>query len=274
VVDFLSVKSVKSVDSTRDSELMEVIPAIDIRDGRCVRLYQGDYGQETVYSEDPVEMAAHWVSLGATRLHLVDLDGAKAGAPANLSVVKGILSAVSVPVQLGGGIRTLETARAVASLGVDRVMLGTTAVETPDLVGKVCQKLGPESVVVSVDARDGYVAVKGWTQSSRTLAPDLIRRMADSGVRRFMYTDISRDGTLTEPNFAAIESLIRQTGVRLLAAGGISSVQHLLRLADIGVEGAVIGRALYTGDIDLSAALEAVKNTEERDWGIGTRGWG
>ena len=238
---------------------MEVIPVIDLRGGKCVRLYQGDFAQETVYSDSPVEVAARWVGLGATRIHVVDLDGAREGMPVNVDAVEEVVSSVSVPVQLGGGIRTVETARAALSLGVDRVIVGTAAVESPGAVRAMCDELGPETVVVSVDSRDGYVAVKGWTQASEVPASDLIKRMAEVGALRFMYTDIARDGTLTEPNFQAIEALLSQTGPRILAAGGISSVQHILRLAKLGVEGAVVGKALYTGDFDLSEALQALR---------------
>ena len=237
---------------------MEVIPAIDLRGGKCVQLYQGDYGRETVYGEDPVDTASQWVARGATRLHVVDLDGARDGAPAHLGVVRSIASSVSVPLQFGGGIRTLDTARAVLDAGVKRAMVGTSAVETPDLIGVLSSDLGAEALVVTVDARDGYVAVKGWTQSSRVQASELIGRMEDIGVRRFLYTDIACDGTLTEPNFHAIEDLVGGTSGRLLVAGGISSVAHLERLAGLGVEAAVVGTALYEGNIDLSEALDAV----------------
>lgn len=237
---------------------MEVIPAIDLRDGKCVRLYQGDYGQETVYSDNPVEMARHWVSLGATRLHVIDLDGAKAGIPANTSVVENIVTAVSTPVQLGGGIRTAQTARLMLALGVDRVLIGTAAIENPDIVRRLCDEFGAERVVITVDARDGYVAVKGWTADSQKSASALIEEMEGQGIGRFMYTDIGRDGTLTEPNFDAIESLLLETQLRMLAAGGIASVGHLVRLAELGVEGAIVGTAIYTGDIELRTALKAV----------------
>ena len=238
---------------------MEVIPAIDFRGAKCVRLYQGDYSRETVYSDDPIDVALQWVRLGATRLHVVDLDGARNGVPANLEAVGGVASSVSVPLQVGGGIRTVETARDVMSLGVDRVVIGTAAVERPEMVESFCRDLGSEAVAVSVDARHGYVATDGWTRNSQVLASDLIGQMADMGVHRFIYTDISRDGTLTEPNFDAIESLLRQNNARLIAAGGITSVQHLRRLAELGVEAAVVGKALYTGSIRLDEALDAVR---------------
>lgn len=238
---------------------MEVVPAIDLRGGKCVRLYQGDYEQETVYSDSPLDMAAHWVGLGATRLHVVDLDGARNGASANLPVVAEIASSVSVPLQLGGGIRTVDIARAVRSAGVDRVVVGTVSVENPDMIRDMCAQMGAAAVVVSLDARDGYVAVHGWRQSSPVQAGDMVKQMTNMGVQRFMYTDIARDGTLTEPNFDAIESLVAQTDARLMAAGGISSVEHLLRLADLGVEAAVVGKALYAGAIDLREALNVVR---------------
>ena len=237
---------------------MELIPAVDILDGRCVRLYQGDYSRETVYSADPVEVAAQWASLGVKRLHVIDLDGARAGAPANLDVVRRIVNAVPVPVQLGGGIRSADVAREVLALGVDRVMFGTVAIEEPKIVEAVCRTEGPSSVVVSVDARDGYVAVRGWTEGAGVLVSDLVRRMADGGVERVMHTDIARDGTLTEPNFEAIGALLREARVALLAAGGVSSLSHLLTLDEMGVEAAIVGRAAYTGDVDVGAALRAL----------------
>lgn len=233
-----------------------MIPAIDIRGGKCVRLYQGDYAQETVYSESPVDVASQWVSMGAARLHIVDLDGAKQGAPANLGVIQEIAVSANVPIQLGGGIRSLEVARAAISASVDRVMIGTAAVENPGLIESLCHDLGADHVVVSVDARDGIVALKGWTENSQVTASDLIKQMMKMGVRRFLYTDIARDGTLTAPNFQVIKALMEQSGLRLLAAGGISRVEHLVRLAGMGVEGAVIGKALYTGDINLAQAIE------------------
>ena len=238
---------------------MEVVPAIDLRGGRCVRLYQGDYARETVYSDAPAEVAARWIEAGASRLHVVDLDGAKAGAPVNLPAIESIADASTVPVQLGGGIRSVESARAALDLGVDRVLTGTAAVSDPDAVAAMCDALGPEAVVVSVDARDGLVALDGWTRSTRVRAADLMRRMAAQGVVRFLYTDIARDGTLSGPNYAAIEALQGEIDAGLIAAGGISSVEHLLRLQDIGVEAAVVGKALYTGDVSLPDAIRSLQ---------------
>ena len=243
---------------------MEVIPAIDLRGGRCVRLYQGDYGRESVYSEDPLKVAAHWAAQGAHRLHVVDLDGAREGALGHLSVVEGIASSVPALIQLGGGIRTLETAKAAIASGVCRILLGTVAIESPGLVRELCAKLGPDAVVVSIDARAGYAAIKGWTEQSRIKVLDLMAAMEEVGVRRFMYTDIARDGTLTEPNFQAIEHLAGCGQAHLMVGGGISSLRHLLRLAELPVEAAVVGKALYTGDIDLREAMETVPNIDPK----------
>ncbi len=236
---------------------MEVIPAIDIRGGRCVRLLQGDYRAETVFSEDPAGVARRWEEAGARRIHVVDLDGAREGAQRNSATIAAIVSAVEVPVQVGGGIRTLETAQTLLSAGVDRIIVGTAAVEDPALVQRMVSELGQESLVVAVDARDGHVAVSGWTQESEIVATDLIRMMVEQGVGRIMYTDISRDGTLSEPNFTAIESIVRGSTANFIAAGGVSSVDHVRRFATMGVEAVVVGIALYTGDVDLSDALRA-----------------
>ena len=242
---------------------MEIIPAIDIKGGRCVRLYQGDYERETVFSESPLEVASHWVQEGALRLHVVDLDGAKVGTSINIDLVADIASSVKVPVQLGGGIRTLEAARSALSLGVGRLVIGTAAVDGPLVVAEMCRQLGAETVAVSIDVRDSYVAVQGWTQSSRLSGPEMVRRVGAAGVQRFVYTDITKDGTLTEPSFRAIEAVAGQTELNMLVAGGISSVDHLLKLSRLGVEGAIVGRALYTGDIDLREAIEAVQHSEK-----------
>ena len=243
---------------------MEVIPAIDLRSGKCVRLYQGDYRRETVYSDDPVEVARRWTAFGATRLHVVDLDGARSGSPANLGVVQRITGSVDVRVQFGGGVRTVDVAAAVIALGVDRVIVGTAAVERPDVVKAMCERVEPGALVVSVDARDGYVAVDGWTRDSRVLASELVRKGEKMGIQRFIYTDISRDGTLTEPNFSVIKSLAAQTRSKLIVAGGVSTIGHLVQLAEMDIEAVVVGKALYTGDLDLPESLDAVEDTVER----------
>jgi phosphoribosylformimino-5-aminoimidazole carboxamide ribotide isomerase len=238
--------------------MMEIIPAIDLKDGRCVRLYQGDFAQATVYSDDPVATARQWEEQGATRLHVVDLDGAKDGRPANIDAVLAIVSAVRIPVQLGGGLRREEDINAALALGVERVILGTAAVESADLVSRVVARFG-QQVIVGVDARDGMVATAGWTSMADVRAVDLIDHMAGLGVQRFIYTDIARDGTLTEPNFAALAELVRPGGPAIVASGGIAKIDHLVRLADLGAEGTIVGKALYAGAISLPDALAALR---------------
>ena len=239
---------------------MEVIPAIDIRGGRCVRLYQGDYSRETVYSDDPVDVARRWREQGAPRLHLVDLDGAVQGRPVNLDTVGAIAAKAGIPVQCGGGVRSLDTAELLFDRGVERVVLGTSAVRSPDLVERLCREWGSDRVIVAVDARDGRVAIEGWTEGTSVASADLMRGMTEAGVRRFLYTDISRDGTLGEPNFEAVRALLREIRCPIQASGGVSREEHLVRLASMGAEGAIVGRALYTGDLDLRAAARAAGN--------------
>jgi phosphoribosylformimino-5-aminoimidazole carboxamide ribotide isomerase len=236
---------------------MEIIPAIDLRNGKCVRLYQGDYEKETVFSDDPVAMALRWQSEGAGRLHLVDLDGAAEGEPRNLDVIERILATVEIPVQVGGGIRSLVTIEQLLDLSVSRAILGTVAIENPDLIEEACRRFG-NRIIVGIDARDGLIATRGWLQQSSTTAGELAAGMVGLGARRFIYTDISRDGTLTGPNFEAIAGLLSRVNVPIIAAGGISSVGHLTGLAELGVEGAIVGRAIYTGDVNLEEAVKSV----------------
>ena len=234
---------------------MEVIPAIDLRLGLCVRLFQGDYQQETVFSDEPVSVALAWQEQGAPRLHLVDLDGAAGGVPVNLEVITSIIHNLTIPVQIGGGIRDLATAESLLSAGADRVVIGTAAVENPSLVEDLCQKHGSQRVVIAVDAKDGLVAIKGWLESTEVKAQDLVEQMALLGVRRILYTDISRDGTLTEPNFEANADLVRTTDMAVLASGGIATLDHVRRLVDTGAEGAILGRSLYTEAFSLREAI-------------------
>ena len=237
---------------------MEVIPSIDLKSGRCVRLYQGDYQRETVYSEDPLAVAQTWQDQRAPRLHLVDLDGAAAGTPVNLDTISSIIDRLTIPVQVGGGIRDQQTADRLLDAGADRVVIGTAAVQNPALVEQLCRKYGGHRVVVAVDARDGQVAIKGWTEKTAIDVLDLAKQMSLLGVTRILYTDIQRDGTLTEPNFEANADLVKETGLAVLASGGIASVEHIRRLTQTGVEGAVVGSALYTGAMSLPDALAAV----------------
>ena len=204
-----------------------------------------------------MDVALKWQSMGAPRLHIVDLDGAATGEIGNLEIVSNITRAMLIPVQLGGGIRRIETIEELLKTGVDRIILGTAAVEDPQLITEACRRY-QESIIVAIDARNGMVATRGWVQETGLSAIELARAMARKGVQRFIYTDIERDGTLTEPNFAAISGFIDELGLPVIAAGGISSINHLMVLQKIGVEGAIIGKALYTGDIDLKEALDTL----------------
>ncbi len=239
---------------------MEVIPAIDLLGGNCVRLYQGDYDQSQVFGEDPIAVARQWQEQGATRLHLVDLDGAKSGEPVNLPVIAKVTAALDIPVQVGGGLRDRARVAELLSLGVQRAILGTIAVEQPDLVGELCAEF-PQQIVVGIDARNGKVATKGWLETSEVEATDLAGRMAQLGAAAIIYTDIHRDGTLQGPNIEALRELAAGLDIPVIASGGVSSIQdlvNLLKLAPIGVTGAIVGRAIYTGDVDLKTAIRAV----------------
>lgn len=238
---------------------MEIIPSIDLKDGRCVRLYQGDFQQATVFSDDPVAVALGWQHQGGSLLHLVDLDGAAAGVPTNLEIIQAIVRGLDIPVQVGGGIRERATADALLSGGVARVVIGTAAVENPDLVEGLCQDHGGQRVVVAVDARDGMVTTRGWTAGGEVSALDLAERMRELGVPRLLYTDVSRDGTLTSPNFDANAELVQETGMKVQASGGVSTLEDIRRLAQTGVEGVIIGTALYRQAITLPDAIRAAK---------------
>ena len=233
---------------------MEIIPAVDIRGGRCVRLYQGDYNRETVFDEYPVTAALTWYSQGARWLHIVDLDGAVAGEPKNMAVVEEIIKETGLLIELGGGIRQEDVAEKLLRQGVGRIVLGTAAIENRELVKKLCQKFG-EAIAVSLDTRDGTIAIRGWQKNTPVEILQLSREMVDTGVSRLIYTDIKRDGTLTEPNFDMIKRLTAATSVPVIVAGGISRLEHLQRLRELGVEGAIIGKALYTGDVNLGEAI-------------------
>lgn len=202
-------------------------------------------------------MALKWQSMGAPRLHLVDLDGAATGEIRNLEIIRDIAKAMLIPIQLGGGIRDIETVQALLKAGIERVILGTAAVENPLLVAEACRRFR-ESIIVGIDAREGLVATHGWVKDSDIDAVNLAKSMAQIGVRRFIYTDINRDGTLTEPNFAAIDEMIDTIGLPVIASGGISSFNHLKMLRKLGAEGAIVGKALYTGDINLKQALDEI----------------
>ena len=211
----------------------------------------------THFSDDPLDVALKWQAMGASRLHIVDLDGAASGEIGNIDIIQNIASAMLIPTQLGGGLRNIETIQKILTLGIERVILGTVAVENPKLVEEACKRFN-DYIIVSIDARDGFVATNGWVKETNLTTVQFAESMVKLGARRFIYTDIVRDGTLTEPNFTAIAELVHSTRVPVIAAGGISSILHLKMLKQLGVEGAIVGKALYTGDIKLKEALAEI----------------
>jgi len=236
---------------------MIVIPAIDLKGGKCVRLVQGDLAQATVYGDDPVAMARRWRGDGAERLHLVDLDGAVAGKPAHLEVLRAIAAALDIPVQFGGGVRTRDDARAVLAAGAERLILGTVALESPDLLSELAAE-HPGHVYVALDARDGYVATRGWTETSAVAATDAARECRRRGAAGFLFTDIARDGVGTGVNVAATIALAAAAKAPVIASGGVASlddVRAVRAVADRGIEAVIIGRALYTGAVKLPEAI-------------------
>ena len=240
---------------------MIIYPAIDIRGGRCVRLTEGRFDAETVFADDPAEMALKWAGMGAEFLHLVDLDGALAGEGKNVSVIERILQSVNIPVQLGGGIRNLETIEKLLALGVTRLILGSAAVKNPQLVEEACKKY-PGHIAVGIDAKNGDVAIEGWGKGSGVAATELAKKMAAYGVETIIYTDISRDGMLSGVNVEATAALARACGVPIIASGGVASLEDIRRVKAVesdGVQGCIIGKAIYTGAVDLKAALALAK---------------
>jgi phosphoribosylformimino-5-aminoimidazole carboxamide ribotide isomerase len=235
---------------------MQLWPAIDLRDGRCVRLLQGDYARETVFSDDPVAMARRFVDQGARRLHIVDLDGAKAGDAVQAGLIARMVSAAGVPCQVGGGIRRLETAQAYAAAGVARLVVGSVAIEEPELLVALAAAL-PGQIVLGLDARNGMVAVRGWLETSRLAAVEVARRHADLDLAGIVYTDIATDGMLQGPNLPALKEMIAATPLPVVASGGIATASDLLEVASIGAEGCIVGRALYDGGLNLVDAIAA-----------------
>ncbi|HUW35233.1 MAG TPA: 1-(5-phosphoribosyl)-5-[(5-phosphoribosylamino)methylideneamino]imidazole-4-carboxamide isomerase [Planctomycetota bacterium] len=234
---------------------MIVIPAIDIKAGRCVRLVQGAKDSETVYSANPVEVAKQWQEAGAEMIHVVDLDGAFAGKPQNIQVLASIRRAVDVPIEFGGGLRSYADVDVVLKLGVTRAIIGTRAVVSPEWIAELCRRHSGK-IAAGIDARDGMVAVEGWTEGSDITAADLARRMAEAGVCAVIFTDIARDGMLTGVNVAAAATLADEVPVPVIASGGVASLDDIRRLRETKVSGAVIGKALYAGTIDLRDAIE------------------
>lgn len=234
---------------------MQLYPAIDMKNGQCVRLRQGAFKDITIYSDAPERVAAHWQEKGASFLHLVDLDGALAGYSVNEEVIRRIADTVSIPIEIGGGIRSGEAVERMLGLGGRRVIIGTKAVEHPEFLRDMVRTFGEEAIVAGVDAKDGMVAVEGWEKVSSLTARDLCLTMKEYGVRHIVYTDISRDGMLSGPNVEATRKLTEETGLDIIASGGVSCMEDLKCLHEAGIRGAVIGKALYENRIDLAEAV-------------------
>ncbi|MBI5673962.1 MAG: 1-(5-phosphoribosyl)-5-[(5-phosphoribosylamino)methylideneamino]imidazole-4-carboxamide isomerase [Nitrospirae bacterium] len=238
---------------------MLVIPAIDLKDGRCVRLRQGDMADETVYSDDVTEVARRWQQQGAGLIHVVDLNGAVDGEPKNLPYIESVMNAVRVKVQIGGGIRTIDTVRRYLNAGVSRVVLGTAALTNRALLDLACQEF-PQRIVLGLDARDGRIAVKGWTSVSDVKAIDLLKELSGCAIAAVVYTDIARDGMLNGPNLAALKEVVECSSFPVIASGGITRLEDLQAVRSLGpkIEGAIVGKALYDGKLDLKAAVAAL----------------
>ena len=243
------------LQSAHNDRTMFIYPAIDLLNGRCVRLRQGDYSQETVFSDDPAAVARQWVNQGATRIHIVDLDGAKAGKPINDRVIRQIVEAAGVPCQLGGGIRTDADLAAVFDWGVQWAVLGTRALQDPNWVRAVADK-HPHRIVLGVDAKNGFVATEGWLEVSRVKAVDLAKQVSDSPLAAVVYTDIAKDGMMSGPNFEALAEMQSAMPLPVIASGGVCTLDHVKRLIEAKTFGCIIGRALYEGSLDLKEACD------------------
>lgn len=235
---------------------MILFPAIDIRDGKCVRLIQGDYKQETIYSEFPTETAQKWESKQATFIHIVDLDGAKTGESINKNAIQAIAEATTIPVQVGGGIRSLDIIETYIAAGVDRVIIGTAAIQDKAFLSAAVEKYG-DKIAVSIDARTGFVATDGWTQTSTIKAIDLVKELEALGVKTIVYTDILKDGMMQGPNFTELQAVNEATTMDVIASGGVSSTEDISKLRSLDLYGAIIGKALYDGTLNLEKLMEA-----------------
>ena len=241
---------------------MEIIPAIDLLNGKCVRLNQGNYNEVTNFNSDPVKQAQSWESQGAKRLHLVDLDGAKSGEPMNDQTIKEIKKSISIPIQLGGGIRNADRAKELFDIGIERIILGTIAIENPGLV-KILSKEYPNRIAVGIDAKEGMVATRGWLKQSEITSIELAKQLNDLELAAIISTDISTDGTLKGPNIKALREIAEISINPVIASGGIGSIADLISLADLkneGIQAIIVGRALYDGSIDLKEAQKTLKN--------------
>lgn len=245
---------------------MLIIPAIDLKEGKCVRLQQGLMDKATVYGEDPGAMARHWQDQGAELLHVVDLNGAFAGVPKNLDAIKAIRAAVTMSIEVGGGIRDLATIETLVSIGIDRIILGTAAIENPRFVQEACAKF-PGRIIVGIDAKDGLVAIKGWAEVTKVKAVDLALQMQDHGVIAIIYTDIKRDGMLSGPNVEATRDLAKALHIPVIASGGVHTmkdIENLMTVRNAGVTGVITGKAIYSGSLDLKEAITYVRMNDNR----------
>ena len=239
---------------------MLIYPAIDLLNGRCVRLRQGDYSRETVFSDDPAQVARKWAELGADRIHVVDLDGAKAGKPVNGPVIRKIVEAAGVPVQLGGGLRTDDDLSAAFDWGIRWAILGTRALQSPEWVRTTAARF-PNRIVLGVDAKGGFVATEGWLEVSKVKAVDLAKQVSDSPLAAVVYTDIAKDGMMSGPNFDALTEMRDAVPLPVIASGGVCTLEHVRRLIEERIPGCIIGRALYEGSLDLAAAINLTRET-------------
>lgn len=235
---------------------MDIIPAIDIKDGKCVRLFQGNYLKEKVFGNDLIEIATKWIDLGAKRLHIVDLNGAKDGSRKNKSIVKELVEFSDIPIQIGGGVRKFSDAKYLIELGVDKIIFGTSAVQNPSEITSTLEKFGSESVIVGIDAKNGIVQTNGWLIESKISSNVLFKNMINLGVEQFIYTDVTRDGTLSEPNYEQIIEILENFNVKLTVAGGVATIDQLMKLKSIGAYSAISGMALYEGKINLEEAIK------------------
>ncbi len=243
--------------------MLLILPAIDIKDGRCVRLVQGALGTEKIYSDDPVQMAILWRGENAKTIHVVDLDGAFGGAMKNLDVLQRMMNAVDIPVQIGGGIRTYDQVKQLFEIGVYRVVLGTAAIDDPELVTRCIKEFGARKIVIGIDAKNGVVMTKGWKENTGIEAVSLALNMKSLGVGRVVYTDISRDGMLTGPNYEAIQNMAQKSGLRITASGGVSGYEDLIKLQELekfGVDSVIVGKALYENRFSCQALWRANEN--------------
>jgi phosphoribosylformimino-5-aminoimidazole carboxamide ribotide isomerase len=245
---------------------MLIIPAIDLKEGKCVRLEQGLMDKATVYSGDPAGTAKHWEGQGAELLHVVDLNGAFDGSPRNLEAIRSIRAAIKIPIEVGGGIRDMATIRTLVSAGIDRIILGTAAIENPSFVQEACREF-PGRIIAGIDAKDGLVAIKGWAEVTAVKAVDLAIKMQDYGVIAIIYTDIKRDGMLTGPNIEATQALAKALHIPVIASGGVHTmkdIENLLAVRHSGVSGVITGKAIYSGSLNLREAIQFVKMNDNR----------